>query len=98
MRLALLTIPLLLLLGCSGSRHQHDAATLTDWESNHPYARLEQNTTLPSGENTRVYTDRFPRGTASGAYSAEDRTYLVNSRDGAIILVAWTSVAQGWPR
>jgi hypothetical protein len=83
MRLALI-LPLLLLAGC-GPR---TPATVAEYESDHPYSKLEH--VFPAvpelGSNeVRQYSDRVPSITGDGAYSATPRTDTLIVKDGKVV-------------
>ncbi len=86
-----LTILSLCAIGCTGARHQHDAATIQEFNNAHPYARIIQHSPLTSGETVTLYTDSFPRISAAGAYTTEARQYVVVAKGEQVVSVAWKS-------
>lgn len=81
----------LILLLCAGCGNPHTARSVSEFEHNHPYAKLDNATAFTSGPNYLTYRDRFPRISEDGRYESEGRIYMLTVQpDGKTVTsVAW---------
>jgi len=66
-------LPLLLLIGCGEPR----PVTLSEWESNHPYAKPVTVIVVPGGYDIYQFTDNIPSITADGIYAVTPTQYTL---------------------